>query len=164
MFIRSWENQEWFLFKCNHYLWFTWITTFQIIYLTFTKDECFCFECSLLKSDSFSHIFDILYNEINRYPIISEAWDDDISINYSRQDKIPKSIFNKFIILLEYTHNTSPSFSSISLQSSTKPNIILIIWLLPSQLIKILYVSRSLILLSWNAIRPSKNIILAGPM
>lgn len=127
MLIRSWEDQERFLFKCDHYLWFAWVTALQIIYLTFTEDKSFSFECSFLEGDPFGHIFDILNNEIHWNSIISEARDDDISIYNSRQNKISKSILNKFIILLEYTHNASASFSSISLQSSTKSNIIITI-------------------------------------
>lgn len=127
MLIRSREHQKWFLFKCYHNLWFTWVTALQIIYLTFTKDKCFCLKCSFLKSDSFCHIFDILHNEIHWNSIISEARDNDISIYNSRKNKIPKGILNEFIILLEHTHNTSTPLSSISFQSSTESNIIIAI-------------------------------------
>lgn len=39
-------------------------------------------------------------------------------------DEVSEGIFDKFIVLFQDTDDRSPSFSSISLQSSTKPDII----------------------------------------
>lgn len=42
----------------------------------------------------------MLDDEVNRDPIVSETRDDDICIDDRRKDKVPKGIFNEFVVLL----------------------------------------------------------------
>lgn len=146
MFTRSGEDQKWFLFRCNFDVIVIW--GLKVVYLCFSKDKTFVFDSSLLKSDSSGHIFDMLHDKINRNPVISETRNNDICIDNWRQNEISESIFDKLVILLKHAYYWPSSFSCISFQSSTQSDIIWLDQWLPSQLMKILYVSKSLILLS----------------
>lgn len=136
MFIGSGENQERFLFKCSLNL--VRASAFQIIDFTLSKDKGFSFDSSLLESDSSSHILNMLDDEVNRDPIISETRDDDVSVHNRREDKVPKGIFNEFVVLLKHTDDRAASFYSVSFEPTTETDIICFSLLLPSQFMKIL--------------------------
>ncbi len=80
----------------------------------------------------------MLDNEIHRNPVVSEARNDNIRINDGGKDEVPKGIFDKFVVLLEYTDHRAASLDSIPLESAAESNIICFSLLLPSQLMKIL--------------------------
>ena len=130
------EDQEWFLLHGDLHI--IGICSFKVIDLWLPEDESFGLDCLFLESDPSGHIFDMLHDEVNWDSIIPEARDNDIGIDDGGVDEVSEGIFDKFIVLFQDTDDRSPSFSSISLQSSTKPDIIWIIGPLPSQLMKIL--------------------------
>ena len=102
MFSRSRKHKERLLLCCHFD--FIAVGCFKVIYLCLSKDETFVLDCSFLKSDSPGHILDMLHDEVHRNSIISESWDNDIRIDNVWQDKIPESIFDKLIVLLEHTN------------------------------------------------------------
>ena len=87
---------------------------------------------------------------------------DQIGISYGRVDEIPEGILHKLIVLFEYTDNGSAPFCCVPLDSPAQPNVIYIIFALPSQFIKILYVIMLRMRSSWKAISPSNKMMLAG--
>lgn len=43
----------------------------------------------------------MLNDEIHRDSVVSETWNDDISVNQSWQDEISEGVFHKFVVLLQ---------------------------------------------------------------
>lgn len=100
MLIRSWKNKEGL--SSNGDLIFVLFSVVQIINFTFSKEEYFSFCNFFLEVDPPGHILDVLHNEINRHPIISEARDDDIRIDNGGQDEVPEGILDKLVVLLKH--------------------------------------------------------------
>ena len=118
-FVLGWsgKHQKWLLLWS--YLYVIRIWCLQIVYLRLTKDKGFCFYCPLFECYSSSHVLYMLHYEIHWHSVVSKTRDYYVSIYYWRKDEISKSIFHKFVVLLQYTYYWSSSLGSISLQSST---------------------------------------------
>lgn len=124
MLIRSWENQEWLSSHLNRILIVFLNIEIKVFILSEKKNLSIlsCFKNIFLSG----HIFNMLHNKVYRNPVISGAWNNQISIANSRIDKVPESVFDKFIILSQNANNSSTPFDSISLDPSAQPNIIYI--------------------------------------
>lgn len=122
MLILGGEDQKGFLLNWNSTL--VWATALQIVDLALSKNESPSFNRSLLKGDPSCHIFDVLDDEIHWNPVVSESWDYDICIDHIGEDEVSEGVLYEFVVLFEDTNDWSPSFYSISLQTTAKSDIV----------------------------------------
>lgn len=122
MFIRGGKHKERLLLYGG--LNFVRACTFQIVDLTLTKNESFCFYSPFFEGNTSGHVFNVLNDEIDRNSVVSETRDNDVSVHDRRQDKVPEGILDKFVVLIQDTDDTTTSFSIVSLQSAAETDIV----------------------------------------
>lgn len=116
MLVGGWKYKEGLLLSSDYELVFVGVAgELEIVDFAFSKDENLGLDGTLLKGYPAGHVLDVLNDEVDRYSVVSEAGDGDVCVNGRRQYKVTVSIFHELTVLLQNTHNCTPTLSSVSL-------------------------------------------------
>jgi len=66
------------------------LSIFKIIKFVLAEDVNFCSGSSLSIVYSSCDVLNVLDDKVNRNSVVSETWDDDVSINHGWENEIPE--------------------------------------------------------------------------
>ena len=106
------EYQKWLLEKSN--LGLMWLSILEVIKLILSENVNLCSRSSFTIVYSSCDVFNVLDDEINWNPVVSETWNYDISVNHCWLNEVFKGILYEFVVLQQHILNSSAPFANVS--------------------------------------------------
>lgn len=127
MFVGGGEDEEGFLFDCDHDLGFAGgVVALEVVDFAFSEDEGLGLHSPLLEGDPACHVLDVLHDEVHGDAVVSKPRNDNVCIHSSWKDKVAECLLHELIVLLQHADHASSSLSCVSLQSSAQADVICI--------------------------------------